>query len=115
MGRPTDAQIDTAIGTVESVQTDLDDQIEAYEALLRSLLIPPERIPDPAQPMNGVDNEARLKYVRQQLTSATLADGAAVTALLGAIQRAASMIMTVVTAIRQVDQRLETFGVTSVS
>jgi hypothetical protein len=115
MGRPTDPQIDAAITQVETAQETLDGLMEDFRLYVDGLMVAEEHCPDPTQPMDASGNDARIKYVRRQLQVVLGDDGVTCESLVQAMERAAGMIRTVVTAIQQIDQRLAGFGVTAAS
>ena len=111
MGRPSDDRIDAAIVSVEAGQERLDALLDDFKVYVAGLTVAEERIPDPTQPMTSTENEARVKQVRYQLSSLIREDEATLDLIVEAMVRCSGMFLTLVTAIQQIDQRLETFGV----
>lgn len=113
MGRPQAAQIDEAISVIEDAESRLDELLDQFGSHCQAMLVPNDRVIDPREPLDSPANQPRMRMLDRQLKAALPLDRDHVEPLMEAIEQAAGMVMTVVTAMRQVDERLSMLGVTS--
>jgi hypothetical protein len=113
MGRPQPAQVEAAISAIEAAETGLDEMVADFERQMSAMLVPDGRALNPCEPLDSQANQPRMRLLNKQLAAALPQDAAQIEPVLAAVERAAGMIMTVMTGIRQLDERLSALGVTS--
>jgi hypothetical protein len=113
MGRPQPSQIDDAIDAVEAAESQLGELIETFTEHCKAVLVPADRVVDPREPLDSTANLPRMRVLAKQLNAALPLDRDHVDPVLDAIEQAAGIVMTVMTGIRQLDERLSALGVTS--
>jgi hypothetical protein len=113
MGRPQPSQVEEAIDAIETAEGQLDELLDQFGSHCQAMLVPTDRVLDPREPLDSTANQPRMRMLERQLKAALPLDREHVEPLMEAIEQAAGMVMTLVTAMRQLDERLSMLGVTS--